>query len=386
MSDTEKEYMAERLRTGIVGCGGIAVQHAVALAEIPESDFSACCDIDETRAQTLADRHGVPHVFTDYRELFASGTVEAVCVCTPHPSHAAIVSAAAEAGVHVLVEKPIAAELAEADAMVEAAEKGGITFGGIFQRRFWPAAQRLRKAIDDGEFGRLTLAECQIRLWRPREYFARDAWRGKWATEGGGALMNQGVHMIDFMQWFMGPVKEIYAKYGTLQHAEFIDVEDTVVATVVFANGALGTIQAATTIHPELGFRVAIHGDSHAYASIWERPEGTEGVIDIWMADGREEHVDMLEAGRATTPGFPAFHHLQIADFVHAILAGREPAVTGAEARKALEIILAIYESSRTGRPVTLPLDRSKELAPPPTSPVAYMGSDATSLAGRPGK
>ena len=367
--------MATTLRTGIIGCGNISEQHAAALASIPESVFTACCDVDPARAQALADKHGVPRVFSTPDELLTSGEVDVVCVCTPHPTHAEIVSAAAAAGVHVLVEKPIAAELAEADAMIEAAARGGITFGGIFQRRFWPAAQRLRRAIDEGKLGRLTLAECQVRIWRPREYFARDAWRGKWATEGGGALMNQGIHVVDLMQWYMGPVVEIYARYGTLQKADYIDVEDTVVATVVFANGALGTIQAATTINPELGFRVAVHGDSNAYASIWERPEGTEGVVDIWTVPGEEEHVDMLDPGRATTPGFPGFHHIQIQEFLQAILAGREPAVTGEEARKALEIILAIYESSRTDRPVTLPLDRNLALAAPPADPVAYMRS-----------
>jgi UDP-N-acetyl-2-amino-2-deoxyglucuronate dehydrogenase len=177
------------------------------------------------------------------------------------------------------------------------------------------------------------------------------------------------------MQWYMGPVVEIYARYGTLQHAEYIDVEDTVVATVVFANGALGTIQAATTISPDLGFRVAVHGDSHAYASIWEQPEGTEAVVDIWTIDGEAEHTDMLASDRTTGPGFPGFHHLQIQEFVQAVLAGREPAVTGVEARKALEIILAIYESSRTGQPVRLPIDRNLVLAEPPTDPVAYLRS-----------
>ncbi|MDQ3695507.1 MAG: Gfo/Idh/MocA family oxidoreductase, partial [Chloroflexota bacterium] len=358
--------MGASVRTGIIGCGGIAVQHAAALASLPESTFTACCDVDEARARALAEQFGVPHVFTDLDELLRSGTVDALCVCTPHPSHAAIVIAAARAGVHVLVEKPIAVELAEADAMVEAAERGGITFGGIFQRRFWPAAQRIRAAIDDGKLGRLTLAECQVRIWRPRDYFARDAWRGKWATEGGGALMNQGIHAIDLMQWFMGPVTEIYGKYATLQHADYIDVEDTVVATVAFANGALGTIEAATTISPEFGFRVAVHGDSHATASVWERPEGVEGVIDIWTVDGTEEYLDVFAPGRATNPGFPEFHRLQIQEFLQAIIAGRQPAVTGAEARKALEIILAIYESSRTGRPVSLPLDRVVTLAAPP--------------------
>jgi predicted dehydrogenase len=357
--------MAERVRTGIVGCGGIALTHAKALASIPESELTACCDVDEGRARAMATEFGAAHVFTNFDDLLRSGAVDALCVCTPHPSHAAIVVAAAAAGVHVLVEKPIAVDLAEADLMVEAAATGGITFGGIFQRRFWPAAQRIRRAIDDGKLGRLTLAECQVRIWRPREYFARDAWRGKWATEGGGALMNQAIHAIDLMQWFMGPVTEIYGRYATLQHSDYIDVEDTVVATVAFANGALGTIEAATTISPEFGFRVAVHGDSHATASVWERPEGVEGVIDIWTIDGAEEYLDVMAPGRVTNPGFPEFHRLQIQEFLQAILAGREPAVTGAEARKALEIILAIYESSRTGRPVALPLDRTVPLAPP---------------------
>ena len=365
--------MATTLRMGIVGCGGIAKTHAAALAAIPEAEFTAVCDVDPIRAQAMAGEYDVPHVFGSVDELMTSGTVDAVCVCTPHPTHAEIVQAAAKAGVHVLVEKPIAVELAEADAMVEAAKAGGITFGGIFQRRFWPASQRLRKAIDDGVFGNLTLGECQVRIWRPREYFARDAWRGKWATEGGGALMNQAVHVIDLLQWFMGPAIEIYGKYGTLQHHEFIDVEDTVVATVVFENGALGIIEAATTVEPNLGFRVAVHGDSHAYASIWEQPEGVEGVVDIWAAEGKLDHTDVIVEERERVPGFPDFHRLQIQEFVQAVLAGREPAVTGEAARNALEIILAIYESSRTGKPVKLPIDRSLKLAPPPASPRAYL-------------
>lgn len=367
--------MAATLNVGIIGCGVIAKTHAAALAAIPEVNLTAVCDIDPARAQAIAGEFGAGRVFTDYDAMLTSGVVDAVCVCSPHPTHAAIVIAAAAAGVHVLVEKPISQNLAEADAMIEAAAAAGIFFGGIFQRRFWPAAQRLRQAIDDGKLGRLTMAECQIRIWRPREYFDRDDWRGKWATEGGGALMNQGIHVVDLMQWYMGPVVEIYARYGTLQHAEYIDVEDTVVATVVFANGALGTIQAATTISPDLGFRVAVHGDSHAYASIWEQPEGTEAEVDIWTIAGEAEHNDLLASGRHTVPGFPGFHQRQIEEFVQAVLAGREPAVTGAAARNALEIILAIYESSRTGRPVTLPLDRNLVLAEPPTDPVAYLRS-----------
>jgi UDP-N-acetyl-2-amino-2-deoxyglucuronate dehydrogenase len=353
----------EKVRAGIIGCGGIAKTHAAALADLPEATFAACCDIDEARARALAAQYDVPHVFTDIRELLHSGTVDMVLICTPHPSHAGIVVAAAEAGIHVLCEKPLTIDLGESDRMVEAAERAGIKFGGIFQRRFWPAAQRIHQAIEAGELGRLTLAECQVRIWRPREYFAKDAWRGKWATEGGGALMNQAVHAIDLFQWYMGPITEIFGRYATLLHGDYIDVEDTVVATVVFANGALGIIEAATTVKPDLGFKVAVHGTSNAMVSVWEQPEGNAGVIDLWTIQGQEEHRDVFAEGRERVPGFPEFHRLQIQDFVHAVRDDREPAVTGAEARKALEIILAIYHSSRTGLPVRFPLNREALLA-----------------------
>jgi len=348
--------MANTVRTGIVGCGGIARTHAAALANLPESVFSACCDIDGDRARALATTHGVPHVFTDVHAMLGSGTVDAVLVCTPHPSHAMVVIAAAEAGVHVLCEKPLTIDLGESDRMIAAATKAGIRFGGIFQRRFWPAAQRIRRAIDNGKLGRITYGECQTRIWRPREYYARDAWRGKWATEGGGALMNQAVHAIDLFQWYMGPIVEIYGHYATLAHGNYIDVEDTVVATALCANGAMGTITAVTTMDPNFGFKVGVHGDSGAYVSVWEQPEGTEGIIDMWTVRGEEEHADILAPGRTHVPGFPAFHQMQIQEFLQAILADREPAVTGAEARKALEIILAIYQSQRSGQPVRLPL------------------------------
>ncbi len=358
--------MAERVRAGIIGCGSIAKTHAAALAALPEAVFAACCDVEEGRARALAEQYGAQHVFTDVQELLTSGTVDMVTICTPHPSHAGLVIAAAEAGIHVLCEKPLTIDLSEADRMVEAAERAGIKFGGIFQRRFWPAAQRIHRAIEACEIGRTTLAECQVRIWRPREYFDRDEWRGKWTTEGGGALMNQAVHAIDLFQWYMGPITEIFGRYATLLHGDYIDVEDTVVATVVFANGALGIIEAATTVNPNLGFKVAVHGAKNALLSVWEQPEGVAGVIDTWTVAGQEEYVDVFAESRERVPGFPEFHRLQIADFVRAVQEDRELAVTGAEARKALEIILAIYHSSRTGLPVRLPLDRAALVATRP--------------------
>jgi predicted dehydrogenase len=350
--------MTRTVRTGLIGCGKIAAIHAMALASLEESAFVAVCDTDEGRAREVAAKYGVAAegVFTDPEALLRSGLVEAVAVCTPHPSHVAVVVAAAEAGVHVLCEKPIAVSLTGADRMIEAARVAGIKFGVIFQRRWWPAAQRIRAAIDGGKLGQLTLGECVVKIWRSADYFGMDPWRGTWASEGGGVLMNQAVHAIDQFQWFMGPATEVYGKHATLRHGGYIDVEDTAVATVTFANGALGIIQAASTFEPGFGYRVAVHGDSGATVGVWENPEGSQGINDVWTLPSEASFRAVWEWEEKGKEGFPLFHVKQIQDFLQAVLDDREPAVTGEEARKSLEIILAIYHSSRTGSPVRLPL------------------------------
>ncbi|MGI8406215.1 MAG: Gfo/Idh/MocA family protein, partial [Thermomicrobiales bacterium] len=163
-----------KVRVALVGCGKIAATHALALSSLAEAEWVACCDRDIERAREMAARYNVSHIFGDAEELFASGLIEATLVCTPHPAHEAVVVAAANAGIHVLCEKPIATTLGEADRMIAAADKAGTKFGVIFQRRFWPAAQRIRSAIDAGKLGNLTLGECTVRLWRGPDYFALD--------------------------------------------------------------------------------------------------------------------------------------------------------------------------------------------------------------------
>jgi predicted dehydrogenase len=342
------------LRVGIVGCGNIARIHAEALSTISGAALVACCDAELGRAQALAADCGAELASDSLADFFEGGQLDAVLICTPHPAHEAVVVAAAEAGVNVLCEKPIAVRLEEADRMIAATDAAGIAFGVIFQRRFWPAAQRMRQAIDDGLLGTLTFGSAYSHLWRPESYFAKDAWRGKWETEGGGVMMNQAVHTIDLLQWFMGPAVEIYGRIATLRHGAYIDVEDTVAATVVFESGALGSIEALTTIEPEFGFRVAIHGDNGATASVHELPEGTQGVNDLWTFEPGAGERAAWEATERGHPGFPSFHRLQIAEFLDAVRAGRSPAVTGRDARNSLAIILGIYESSRTGKPVRL--------------------------------
>jgi UDP-N-acetyl-2-amino-2-deoxyglucuronate dehydrogenase len=354
-SKMEHQMTSLPVRTGLIGCGRIAVTHAIALDQLQEAEFVACCDSDEVRAREMAAAHNVPHVFNNVDTLLNSELVDAVLVCTPHPSHEAIVVAAARAGVHVLCEKPVSITLEATDRMIEETAKAGVQFGVIFQRRFWPAAQRIRTALDEGKLGNVTLGECSVRIHRNQEYYALDPWRGKWATEGGGVLMNQAVHSFDHFQWFMGKPVEVYGRYATLKHGAYIDVEDTVAATVVFENGALGVIQAASTFNkPDFGFRVSVHGDNGSTVSVWELPESQQGVNDIWTIPGEESLRVMWEEEDKDKPGFPLFHILQIQEFLQSVAAGRAPAITGSDARNSLELILAIYESSRTGRPVNL--------------------------------
>jgi UDP-N-acetyl-2-amino-2-deoxyglucuronate dehydrogenase len=348
--------MGDTLRMGVIGCGWIGGVHAEALAALPEVRLVGACDIDGSRAQALADRHGIPRVDIDGTALVRSGAVDAVTVCTPHKAHADLVCAAAEAGVHVIVEKPISTSLAEADRMIAATRAAGVTFGAIFQRRFFPAAQRMKAAIDAGRLGRLTSAQCFAHLSRDRAYFDSADWRGTWESEGGGALMNQAIHMVDMLQWLMGQPVEVYGRWATLRHGDYIDVEDTAVATVEFAGGALAVIHAVTTLDPQFGFRLAVHGTSGDTVGLRELPELTQAVTDVWTFAGEEPVRAAWERAERGRPGLPEFHGIQLRDFVRAVLEGRPPAVTGEEARTSLEIIQAVYRSQRTRQPVSLPV------------------------------
>lgn len=346
--------MTSPVKTGIIGCGRIAERaHAPALQELVESDFFAACDVDLSRAESMAATFGAQHAFNDINAMLRSG-VEAILVCTPHPAHEVAVVSAARAGVHSLCEKPVAIQLDEIDRMIDATESAGVNFGVIFQRRFWPAAQRLRAAIDTGEIGTPTLGTSQSFLWRSEEYFAQDPWRGKWATEGGGVLMNQAVHVIDLLQWYMGPVTEVYGRHATLVHGNYIDVEDTAVATIAFESGSLGLIQAASTLNPPFGFKVAIHGANGVTLGLLEDPEGTQGVNDVWTLDPEDRQRVAWEAEERNNPGFPLFHKLQIQEFLQSIQENRQPAITGHDGRISLAIIQAIYESERSRQPVRM--------------------------------
>ncbi len=348
------------LRFGIVGCGKIAANHARALAAVPGVEVVGCCDTDLARAQAFAAEHELALAATDFAALVAAG-LDAVTVCTPHPVHEEVVLAAAAAGLHVLCEKPIAVTLEAADRMIEATQAAGVTFGVLFQRRFWPAAQRLRAAIDDGSFGAPVLGQVTVLLNRPVSYYADDAWRGRWDTDGGGVLMSQAIHQIDMLTWLLGEPTQVSGFIRTQFFDEHIEVEDSVSASVAFASGATATITATTGANQNLGNRLTVVGGCGAVASITEFPEGQPGVADIWTVPGEVDYrgvydtdtVANIDLG-AIHDGLVPFHTVQIQDFAEAVLTGREPLVTGAQARTSLAVIEGIYTSSRTGTVVDL--------------------------------
>jgi len=341
------------LRAGVVGCGNVAGNHAAAYRDLPGVELVAVTDLDPGRADALARRFGGRAVAPE--RLFDLD-LDLLSICTPHPTHEDFVTQAAGYGVHVLCEKPIAIDMGAAARMVAAAEAAGVLLGVLFQRRFWPAAQRIRRAIDDGTLGQPFLGHASVLLHRDPQYYTATAWRGTWATDGGGVLMTQAVHNVDLLQWFMGQAVEVSAAHGTF--VQPIEVEDTAVATIRFAGGGLATLAASTALTPGLGTRVQVTGRSGATVGLAEYPEGSEAQIDLWAVPGAEAVAAPYRGGLtgdldlpAINAGLAPFHALQIADFVAAVRDRREPAVTGREAAKSLAILTAIYASAASGRP-----------------------------------
>ncbi|MGH7172334.1 MAG: Gfo/Idh/MocA family protein [Gemmataceae bacterium] len=355
------------LRTALVGCGKVGQIHAAALASLPESQFVAVCDHSADRAAAFAARFHV-QAFTDIRTLLRDARPQALLIGTPHPLHAAPVLAAAEVGVHVLVEKPLAATLADCDAMIVAARQAGVRLGVISQRRFYEPVRRMKEAIDSGKIGRPVLGVFEMFSWRDQAYYQSDPWRGRWDTEGGGVLVNQSPHMLDLLQWFLGDIEEISGVWGNLNHP-YIEVEDTALAMLRFKNGGLGSVVASLSQKPGLWTRVHIHGSNGASVGV-ETDRGATFIAgvsdiaepplnDVWTVPGEEHRLAAFQAEdrahfrqiNATTH----YHALQIQDFLRAILEQRSPLVTGEEGRTVVAMFTAIYRSQRERRPIKFP-------------------------------
>jgi predicted dehydrogenase len=343
---------------GIIGCGMISQFHARAIADVRGAKLVACFDM---RAE-VADRFAAANRCTPYDRLdamLADERVSMVTIATPSGAHMEPAVAAARAGKHVIVEKPLDITLKRCDRMIRECQRAGVQLGTIFPSRFHEASVRLKRAIDAGRFGRLALGDAVVKWFRSQEYYDSGAWRGTWALDGGGALMNQGIHSVDLLTWLMGPVVEIQARAATLAHKR-IEVEDTVVATLRFKNGALGVLEATTAAFPGYLKRIEIHGSDGS--AVLE--EETLKSWDFAKPQAADRAVRKLMDGRGTSgggAGDPSAighhgHARQFQDFVAAVRAGRRPAIDGLEGRRSVEIVLGVYKAAETGRAIKLPL------------------------------
>lgn len=357
-----------QIRTALVGYGKVAHLHARALANIPEADLVAVCGRHPDRAAAFAQQYTIG-AYTDVEEMIRQAGVQAVIICTPHPAHVGPAVSAAEHGVHVLVEKPLASDLADCDRMIAAADRAGVKLGVISQRRFYEPVIRVRQAIDSGKIGAPILGTVGMYGWRDQAYYNADPWRGKWDTEGGGVLVNQAPHQLDLLQWFMGPIDEVFGFWDNLNHP-YVEIEDTAVAVIRFRNGGLGSIVVSNSQNPGLYGKVHIHGSNGATVGV--QPEGGSMFIagmtsiqeapinDVWTVPGEADRLAQWQAeDRARFEQIDATVHyimLQDQDFLQAILEDREPAVTGRDGRVTVELFTAIYRSQRDRAPVKFPL------------------------------
>ncbi len=356
------------LRTALVGCGKVGQIHAAALRDLPESRLVAICDPSLDRATEFAARFGGQH-YTDLDAMLAGADIEALTICSPHPEHARAAIRAARAGVHVLVEKPMAATLADCDAMIAASRAAGTVLSVVSQRRWYEPVVRIKAAIDAGKIGMPGLGVFQMYSWRDPAYYQSDPWRGRWDTEGGGVLVNQSPHQLDLLRWFMGEIAEICGDWANLNHPT-VEVEDTAVATVRFRSGALGSIITSVSQRPGLYTKVHVHGTNGASVGV-ETDRGATFIAgvsaiaepplnDVWTIPGEEHLLSEFQAeDRARFASIDAtshYHSAQIRDFLRAILEGRAPAVTAEDGREVVAMFTAIYRSARERRPITFPV------------------------------
>lgn len=341
---------------GIIGCGMIAKFHARAIADLDNAKLVACYNRTSPKADALAADFG-GDVYTDLEQMLARDDLDIVTICTPSGAHCEPTVAAARAGKHVIVEKPLDVTRERCQAMIDACAQAGVKLATIFPSRFHHSSQLMKQAVEQGRFGTLALGDAYVKWFRTQEYYDSGAWRGTWEMDGGGALMNQAIHSVDLLLWLMGPVVEVMAHTATLAH-ERIEVEDVATATLRFANGALGTIVATTAGFPGSLKRIELSG-SQGTAILEE-----EDIIKWEFAKAQPQDAKLRAEmqGRTKTgggAGDPAAighhaHTLLFRDFLEAIEQDRAPTIDGSEGMRSVELILAIYESAKTGTRVVL--------------------------------
>jgi predicted dehydrogenase len=335
---------------GLIGAGMISSFHARSITELEGARLVAISSRGRVRGEKLANDFNVPF-YPVYHEMLKRSDIDVVNICTPSGMHMEPTLAAAAAGKHVMVEKPVEITLERADRMIEACDKAGVKLAVIFQNRFNRGASLLREAVNNGVLGRLVLGDAYVKWYRDQEYYNSVDWRGTLEGDGGAALINQSIHTIDLLQWIMGPVESIFGRIGTFTHT--IEGEDTGLAILTFKNGALGVIEGSTSIYPGFPERLEIHGEKGTIIL-----EG--GSVKTWEIEGAgKKPADLVDEPKAVGASSPMAipidaHKAQIADMLDAVRSNRDPLVDGREAKKSLQIVRSIYRSSKTRKTVML--------------------------------
>lgn len=343
------------VRFALIGTGNIATFHVRAIALVPQAQLVAVYSRRELEGQAFATQFGADYE-RDLNALLHRDDVNAVCLTTPSGTHAELGILAARHGKHILSEKPLDISTQRIDELVAACEKNGVHLGAIFQARFGRGALALKKAVDQGRFGKMAWACAYVPWYRSESYYQSAGWRGTWELDGGGALMNQSIHAIDLLLHLAGGVEEVSARCTRALH-QSLEVEDTAMAWLRFKSGALGVIQGATACFPGEAKRVELKGSTGSATlvddrpTLWQFQSEQSGDEDV-RSWGEEASI----GGGASDPNAISIegHRAQIEDFALAVRQNREPAISGREARRSVELICAIYESDKSGRIVQL--------------------------------
>jgi predicted dehydrogenase len=339
----------------VIGTGMIAEVHAQAIKDTPEARLAAVWTRSTENRNAFAAKFGC-RAAESLEALIADPEIRAVTIATPSGAHADVAIPFLEAGKAVLCEKPLEVSLDAVDRIVAAAERNGGTLAGVFQMRLQRAAGTVKQAVEAGRFGRLTSCSAYIKWWRSHEYYSSSSWKGTYKLDGGGALINQGIHAVDLLQWIAGLPEEVSAFSARLSHLS-IEAEDTVAAALRYPHGGLGVIEAATSAWPGDDVRIEIVGDRGSATLINDR-------LTRWVfADPQPEDESILQelsqgtlkVGSGDPRGMSwEGHQVLVSDLSRALIEGRQPMIPGKEARRAVQLVLAIYESAKTGKPVRL--------------------------------
>jgi UDP-N-acetyl-2-amino-2-deoxyglucuronate dehydrogenase len=346
---------------GVVGLG-MGVCHCDAVAAAAGARLVAVCDLDPERLKPVAEKHGV-RAYDSYAEMLRDPGVEAVCVATPSGMHADMAMAAAAAGKHMLVEKPVDVRLDQIRRLTAAVATAGVKAAVVFQTRTMPMFRRIKAAVDEGRLGRLVGVHAVLPWYREASYYQgpHGSWKGTWAMDGGGSLMNQGVHTVDLLQWVGGRVRSVFGAFGVFAHE--IEAEDKAVAVLKFANGALGTLSTTTAAYPGTGRFFLVHGatgtiaEVNDYLQTWKLQGDKDGLEEREMLSfygARDRQADVKTDASDPLAVGATGHVFHIEDLVQAIRTNRDPYITVPSAAHAVEIVNAIYESGRTGREITI--------------------------------